>query len=50
MNAKERIRIERRTEDRKRMIQMQEMKKMLGLLFEKIDWDLKELEKGGDKE
>ena len=40
MNARERIRIERKIEDRKRMIQIEEMKRMLGQLFERIDWDL----------
>ena len=49
MNAKERVRIERKIEDRKRMIQIEEMKKMLGQFFEKIDWDLERLEEGGDK-
>ena len=49
MNAKERIRIERKIEDKKRMIQIEEMKKMLGQFFEKIDWDLERLEEGGDK-
>ena len=49
MNAKERIRMERRIEDRKRMIQIEEMRRMLGQLFEKIDWDLERLEEGGDK-
>ena len=49
MNARERIRIERKIEDRKRMIQIEEMKRMLGQFFEKIDWDLEELEEGGDK-
>ena len=49
MNAKERVRIERKIEDRKRMIQIEEMKRMLGQFFERIDWDLEELEEGGDK-
>jgi len=49
MNAKERIKLERKIEDRKRMIQMEEMKRMLGLVFERIDWE-KELDIGGDKE
>jgi len=49
MNAKERIKIERRIEDRKRMTQMEEMKRMLGSVFERIDWE-KELDGGGDKE
>jgi len=49
MNAKERVRIERKIEDRKRMIQIEEMKKMLGQFFGKIDWDLERLEEGGDK-
>jgi len=49
MNAKERIRIERKIEDRKRMIQIEEMKRMLGQFFERIDWDLERLEEGGDK-
>ena len=49
MNAKERIRIERKIEDRKRMIQIEEMKRMLGRFFERIDWDLERLEEGGDK-
>ena len=49
MNAKERIRMERRIEDRKRMIQIEEMKRMLGQFFERIDWDLEELKEGGDK-
>ena len=43
MNAKERIRIERKIEDRKRMIQIEEMKRMLGRFFERIDWDLERL-------
>jgi len=49
MNAKERIRMERKIEDRKRMIQIDEMKRMLGQFFEKIDWDLERLDEGGDK-
>ena len=49
MNAKERIKIERKIEDRKRMIQIDEMKRMLKLAFERIDWE-KELDVGGDKE
>jgi len=49
MNAKERIKIERKIEDRKRMIQIDEMKRMLGLVLERIDWE-KELDRGGDKE
>jgi len=49
MNAKERIRMERKIEDRKRMVQIEEMKRMLGQFFEKIDWDLERLKEGGDK-
>ena len=49
MNAKERVRMERKIEDRKRMIQIEEMKRMLGHFFEKIDWDLEKLEEGDDK-
>jgi len=49
MNAKERIKMERKIEDRKRMIQIDEMKRALGLVIEKIDWQ-SELDAGGDKE
>ncbi len=49
MNAKERIRMERKIEDRKRMIQIDEMRRMQGHFFERIDWDLEKLEEGGDK-
>jgi len=49
MNAKERIKMERKIEDRKRMIQIEEMKRALGLVIEKIDWQ-RELDAGGDEE
>jgi len=50
MNAKERIKMERKIEDRKRMIQIDEMKRMLGQLFETIDWDLERLKDGDHEE
>ena len=50
MNAKERIHIEREREDRKRMTQIQNMKRMLGQMVERIDLDLERLDGGGDKE
>ena len=49
MNAKERIYIEREREDRRRMMQLEAMKRVLGLVLERIDWE-KELDGGGDKE
>ena len=50
MNAKERIYIEREREDRRRMMQIQSMKKMLGQMVERINWNLDGLEERGDKE
>ena len=50
MNAKERIHMERKMEDWKRMTQIQNMKRMLGQMVERIDWDLERLKEGGDKE
>ena len=49
MNAKERIHMERKMEDWKRMTQIQNMKRMLGQMVERINWNLDGLE-GGDKE
>ena len=49
MNAKERAYMEREREDRRRMMQLEAMKRVLGLVLERMEWE-KELDGGGDKE